>query len=210
LFRFFILYSSTHWGSPAFFLRLPQRKIFLLGTQLPDFHTAVISAELVELTYIGNMIGEAVLAFGISQIGRGTMSPEDALRCNIMASAEDLLDTLGPVQFITRKDCESNPVAISIGGGVICANDADGLLFHWSRNMSIEDRFLVAFNPRSKLIVGALVTVNDKCSIDENACWLASCSALEPLGTMPACWELTERQGGIQAGQYFFSQFNQT
>ena len=76
--------------------------------------------------------------------------------------------------------------------------------------MSLEDRFLVAFDPRTKIIIGALVTVNEKCSIDERKCWLDSCSALEPLGTFAARWELNERQGGIQAGQYVVGQFNQT
>lgn len=58
--------------------------------------------------------------------------------------------------------------------------------------------------------IGAAVTVNERCSIDEITCRRGSFCALEPLGTQGVSWEAQERQAGFQGGQYLTGTYCQT
>src|SRR5438045_9753319 len=111
-----------------------------------------------------------VLTFGMIQTRRDFASQRNQLRYDLLASAEDLLDTWGPGQFVNRKDCKEKPCAVMIGGGIIYANDPDGSIFHWDHFIKFEDTILPAFDPRTKIMIGALVTVNKECTIDEKTC----------------------------------------
>jgi hypothetical protein len=62
----------------------------------------------------------------------------------------------------------------------------------------------------TKILIGTPVTVNDLCCIDERKCWEACTPALVQLGTFAPHWNVSERQLGLQGGQYLMGQFNQT
>jgi ankyrin repeat protein len=202
----FLSYIQAHIGPiQPFFLDSPQRKVLLLGNQMSDTRTDVIIAELINLTCVAGMTQGPVFAFSTNH---GLSIPER--KYDLVASAEDLLDTWGPGRFIYRGNETENPCAIIIGDGFIYTNDPVGKLFHWSPSASLQDQFSVSFDSRTKIMIGALIKVNEECYIDEKKCWLNSCSALLPLGPSSDHWEAAERQGGVQAGQYFVGQFNQT
>ena len=76
---------------------------------------------------------------------------------------------------------------------------------------SLKGQFPVPFDPRTQVVIGALISINESCSIDEMRCWQNSCAALENLGTFRIGWEATERQIGVQFGpQYITGQLSQT
>jgi hypothetical protein len=207
----FLSYSQAHIGAlQPFFLDSPQRKVLLMGNQWSK-NCEYITAELTDLTCVGKMTRGPVLAFSMIQTNRNSTPSENQLEHDLLTSAEDLLDTWGPGNFIMRKDSEENPCAINIGGGIVCTADNTGNVFHWSRRGGFDGPFPVPFDPCTKIVIGALVTVNEDCSIDETKCWQNSCAALENLGTYGTHWEPNERQSGVQFGpQYVLGQLNQT
>ena len=73
----------------------------LLGSQELGDH-AQITAQLVDLTCMADMIQEAVLVFSMSESQRNTSSPQDGLRLDLFASPEDFMDTWGPGQFVIK------------------------------------------------------------------------------------------------------------
>ena len=58
--------------------------------------------------------------------------------------------------------------------------------------------------------IGAAVSINNDCCIDEAAYRKSLFCALEPLGTHEAFWEAQERQLGFQGGQYLIGTYCQT
>jgi hypothetical protein len=65
-------------------------------------------------------------------------------------------------------------------------------------------------NPRSKICIGSLVTINSYCNINERECWERSACAFENLDVHDDFWTYDESQTGFQAGNYVLLQANIT
>lgn len=130
---------------------------------------------------------------------------------DLLANAEDLLDTWGPGYFVVHEGRGTSlPSAIGLGGGIVWLSDPENHKFHWSQSVTQECLFHGVLEPRSKIVIRTLITVNDHCRINKEECWENSSTYLEPLGPYGTCWELDERQYGIQAGNYVLLQANKT
>ncbi|QKX64833.1 uncharacterized protein TRUGW13939_12009 [Talaromyces rugulosus] len=193
-----------------FFLDTPLRKIVLLGSQKYVEGLSTITVELVDLTCMGDMLQGPVVVFSANN--HAYQVPCDS-RCDLLASPEDLMDTWGPGNFLINSLTEYKEpeiYAISIGGGFIVAVNEESTRFHWSRDTEPLPPFMKPFHLHAKISIGATIVVNENCNGDESQRWLNSNEFLENLGTFAHLWESTQRQGGIQSGQYVNIQFNQT
>jgi hypothetical protein len=205
----FLSYCQAHIGSiQPFFLDNPQRKILLQGSQTSQAY-GHITAELADLTCVGNMTRKPVLTFcssrtlSVSAIG-------DKIRYDLLTSTEDLLDTWGPGHYVMCRHEKEMLGAISVGGGIISAVDKDRNRFHWSQCVGDDALVPITFDPRAKIVIGAIVAVNQGCVIDEMKCWKNSLAAMEYLGPYEARWQFNEQAAGFQAGQYLLGQYNRT
>jgi hypothetical protein len=124
---------------------------------------------------------------------------------DLLACAEDMLDTWGPGELITDVNDPDKLLAVSIGGGFITAiKKAEQTIFHWSdESPSIEIRS-IGFDRRSEVIIGALIVENSSCKANIQEQIGKAVAFLEELGTFPSYWEVSERQLGLglQGGQY--------
>jgi ankyrin repeat protein len=206
----FLSYIQAHVGSvDPFFLDTPQRKMVLLGSQrVPgDF---AINAELVELTCLAEMTQQLVLAFSSGATSRELRLEGGTSRYDVLTNAEDCLDTWGPGYFIHNKANPSKIHAVAIGGGFVSLADSKTSRFHWAKGTLPESASRAAFEPYTIMRIGAAVSINEKCCIDEAASRESSFCALEPLGTHEVFWEPQERQAGFQGGQYLTGTYSQT
>ena len=206
----FLSYLQAHIGSvDPFFLDTPQRKMILLGSQhVPgDF---AISAELVELTCLAEMTQQMVLAFSSGTTSREVRLEKGISRYDVLATAEDLLDTWGPGYFIHNKTDPSKIHAVAISDGFVSLVDSKTSRFHWAKGTLPESASQVAFEPYAVMRIGAAVSINNNCCIDEASYRESAFCALEPLGTHEAFWEVQERQVGFQGGQYITGTYCQT
>ncbi|KAL4946321.1 hypothetical protein BDV06DRAFT_182701 [Aspergillus oleicola] len=196
-------YNQGHVGPmQPFFLDTPQRKIVLAGSRTGQSHSKGIIAELTKLTCIGDMVGGPVLTIKINQLSLDAPGPQDERRFDLLATAEDLLDTWGPGCFIAHRYSRALPCAIKICGGIIYAPRENACKFHWSRTPHPELLSPVNINPRSKIFIGSIVAVNPNCSINEQECWERSSCAFDYLGVYDDFWTHDESQVGFQAGSY--------
>jgi hypothetical protein len=83
------------------------------------------------------------------------------------------------------------------------------VLFHWS-STNTPRNYDRTFELSQPIRIGALVTVNNSCTIDEHESWRSSASAFEILGVRDNVWRHEESQFGGQAGQYVVMQYNRT
>ena len=158
-----------------------------------------ISAELVELTCLAGITQQMVLAFSSGATSREVRLEKGIFRYDVLANAEDFLDTWGPGYFIHSKANPSKIHAIAIGDGFVTLVDSKTSRFHWAKGALPESALQVAFEPYSMMRIGAAVSINNDCCIDEAAYRKSSFCALEPLGTHEAFWEAQERQAGSSA-----------
>ncbi|CAF3455143.1 unnamed protein product [Fusarium graminearum] len=207
----FLSYSQAHVGPlRPFFLDTLVTKVRLLGIETSSAPYQYIDAGLKELTCFGNMVEGPVLAFSVVTPKPSTPSPID-LRSgfDLLTSAQDLVDTWGPGQFVVP-DGKKHPSAIRIGGGFVylCTSGQDSGKFHWSRTVTSGLFCYGEFDLRRKIVIGARVTVNDACGLDESSCRASLSGHLQPLGTSLPGWELKEVQVGGQIGNYGLVQAN--
>ena len=206
----FLSYIQAHVGSvDPFFLDTPQRKIVLLGSQSVPGNFS-ISAELVELTCLADITQQMVLAFSSGATSREVLLEKGIFLYDVLANAEDFLDTWGPGYFIHSKANPSKIHAIAIGDGFVTLVDSRTSRFHWAKGALPESALQVDFEPYSMMRIAAAVSINNDCCIDEAAYRKSSFCALEPLGTHEAFWEAQERQLGFQGGQYLIGTYCQT
>ena len=217
-------YAQAHCGPiQPFFLDTPLERISLLGYTNPGPRRfPILSSSLVELTCMGNMVGQPVFAFhwvmdptsGDTQIPRAMPGPGK----NLLASPEDLLDTWNPGYMIASIDDPDILYSVSVGGGMITSSNAQSessatTQLHWSKNAPKDPGTTRSFHRKTKAMIGAAILENTACQ-SANAHLEACQPILEEMGTFPSYWEVTERQvgGGIQAGQTGVAalQFNQT
>lgn len=217
----FLSYSQGHCGAiRPFYLDTPLQQILLLGNGewSENFQGPCILGSLVELTCFGDMLQQPVFAFSyIERFDKALLvgsSPE--LKFDVMASPEDLLDTWGPGGFLASRDDRESLYAISIGGGFITptSNTDEGRVpvLHWSRGLNHDMAFSSFFSRTAKILIGAMISANDKCDAKPQSQLRMAVSLLEELGTFPSYWEVSERQLGLglQANAVSLLQFNQT
>ena len=206
----FLSYIQAHVGPiDPFFLDKPQRKLILLGNQHVPGDSA-INAELVELTCLADMTQQLVFAFSSRRTSQESYLDSGTSRYDVLTNAEDCLDTWGPGYFIHNKLNPNKIHAIALGGGFIYLVDSKASRFHWAKGELSQSASQIAFEPCTTMRIGAAVSVNGNCCIDEAVYRKSSFCALEPLGTQEVFWEARERQAGLQGGQYFMGTYNQT
>ena len=199
-------YSNAHAGPiKPFFLSRALKRVQLLGIETRVPNKQCLSADLVELTCFGQMIGNAVVAFACTEI------PAHTRKYDLLASPEDLVDTWGPGRFI--KGLSSTKLdrlyAIEIGGGVIRPTAEDATRFHWEKGILDYKGLSTQFDSHTKIIIAA-TRFNESCPLDQSRSWPVCNPFMENLGTGPDYWRLAEIQAGSQAGQYVILQFNST
>ncbi|KAK4194662.1 hypothetical protein QBC40DRAFT_353104 [Triangularia verruculosa] len=203
----FISYSQGHAGVlELFFLDAPVRKVTLCGASLgvADIHGA-IEAQLSNLSCVGDMLDSPVMCF--TWVPPGTIPhghvTNPLLRYDLLASAEDLIDTWGPGKLLLAAN-GPQILGIHLGGGLISSpiiehNDFSN--FHWCPYGSFKhDTNLREFHPRELIQVATMVTVNCECIRDENEWWDKSRESFHDLGTRVSHWAQAERQVGSQVG----------
>lgn len=222
----FLAYIQAHAGPlHPYFLDTPTTKIKLFGVNSLSGQPT-IEVTLRELTCLGDMLQSPVLVFGMTEsltkLGRVTSSE---WKYDVLASAEDVIDTWGPAQFIvppsdhskkvysSSSSTSSNamlPSAIKICGGVIFMAEQASKRFHWSKQASAEEFCHGFLDPTLKIRIGSPVAVNESCKLDAKQCRTHAMSLgfLWPLGTSAPAWMLAEKQVGVQAGQYAIVQAN--
>ncbi|KAK4206185.1 hypothetical protein QBC37DRAFT_381340 [Rhypophila decipiens] len=206
----FLSYSQAHIGPiQPFYLDTPLSRIQLLGCQTSTDQLYHVQCNLVNLTCIGDMIRDSVLAFSLFQPQARSRSVIESQAYDLLTNAEDLLDTWGPGHFIIPKG-KNKPSAISLGDGIVWLSDLRNNKFHWSQNVTHDVFTQGVIEPCSKIIIGTPVTVNENCRIDEEHCWHTSSTCLESLGPYSTGWEQAEKQYGMQAGNYIILQANLT
>lgn len=215
-------YAQAHCGAVRpFFLDTPQKRVVLVGSADNNSYARMpcIVGSLVELSCMGDMIGQPVFAFQyFPQYEEAFTKDRPSEKFDLVACAEDLLDTWGPGKLIADKINSQRIFAIFIGGGIITANGkekkADQPVLHWSCEKVPRDSLTLWFDRRSKIRVGTLVAENPKCKADIQAQIENAVPLLQELGTFPSYWEVSERQIGlgVQGGQSVVGafQFNQT
>ena len=197
-------YSNAHAGPiKPFFLSRALKRVQLLGIETRVPNQQCLSADLVELTCFGQMIGNAVVAFACNK------TPTHTRKYDLLASPEDLVDTWGPGRFV--KGLSSTNLeqlyAIEIGGGVIRPTAKDATRFHWEKGVLDYEGLSTPFDPRTKILIAA-TKFNESCPLDQARSWPVCNLFMENLGTGPDYWRLAEVQAGSQAGQYVMLQFN--
>ncbi|OAA38153.1 calcium/calmodulin-dependent protein kinase kinase [Cordyceps fumosorosea ARSEF 2679] len=222
----FLSYIQAHAGPlHPYFLDTPTTKIKLFGFKSLS-NQPIIEVALRRLTCLGDMLQSPVLVFGTAESptkrGKQAVTASE-VKDDVLASAEDLIDTWGPAQFIVTPNSNSNknhnnssssngmqPSAISICGGVIFMAEQVSNRFHWSKQVSPEEFCHGFLDPAVKIRIGSPVTVNKTCQLDTKRCraHATSLGFLSPLGTYAPAWALAEKQFGIQAGQYAVVQAN--
>jgi hypothetical protein len=176
-----------------------------------------IVGSCMQLTCMGEMIGQPVFAFEYFPQDSNPFiwKEERQEKFDLLACAEDMLDTWGPGELITDVNDPDKLLAVSIGGGFITAiKKAEQTILHWSdESPSIEIRS-IGFDRRSEVIIGALIVENSSCKANIQEQIGNAVALLEELGTFPSYWEVSERQLGLglQGGQYLTGcfQINQT
>lgn len=215
----FLSYSQAHVAPiQPFYLDTAQEEVKLLGTYEDGKAPFKIYADTTRLSCIGDMLRSPVVVFSVSPPhNRGFFMPRDQ-KYDLVATAEDLLDTWDDGSLLVPADGSEGYFAIQLCGGLIApasklkeklvGTDAD-VLFHWSSDNNTTS-FECTFSVEEHIRIGGFVTLNDSCAIDEDQSWRSSAPAFEILGVRDNIWRHDESQFGGQVGQYALLQYNRT
>lgn len=206
-------YVQAHVGPLLpFFLDTPVQNVSLLGCpeETMPLH---LQAKLVDLSCLGNMTRGPVLAFHASSDRLDPFSSRPrkqqmTISYDIQGQAEDILDTWGPGSLVFLENTTKPPVAIKIGDGFIYFDSSSDKL-HWARELD-ESTPPRPIDLSRSLTIGALVSPNADCLSSEAECRVASAGALEYLGASRSSWKRSQRQLGLQGGQYIVGQATET
>lgn len=214
-------YAQAHCGPiQPFYLDTPVRTISLLGSgkSRPGIPHTTLSCHLVELTCMGDMVGEQVLAFdcpAVSVVDEKPITPSPVVpRKHMLASPVDILDTWGPGCMVASANDPNILYSVSVGGGTItCTGTSTTLQLHWSKEFDKTTTRMYAFPRDQKSLIGATITENNACQ--SAAARLGECqNFLQEIGTSTDSWHVMERQlgFGLQGGETGVAifQFHQT
>ncbi|KAI1855214.1 hypothetical protein JX266_000079 [Neoarthrinium moseri] len=208
----FLSYSQAHVGPlRPFFLDTPLLQVTMLGVgSTAAEQYGAVEASLANLSCVGDMLQSPVLAFRWIEPRVAPQETNQSQQFDLDANAEDMIDTWGPGKLIMEKD-RSRILGILLGGGIIHAMATeDDALFHWSPSGVEQYDLCKSFDAKSHILVGATVSVNARCSRNEDEWWRKSCRSLKTLGTCPTYWAQEERQIGMQTGNIVLVQANVT
>lgn len=207
-----LTYSNAHVGHVRpFFLDGPITEVRLLGAGQTFSSLANLTLRPVTLTCMGDMLEDTVTVFD-------TWGTPAERECHLLASPEDILDTWGPGRLIfnqsRRKSAKLYELcAIEVGGGTIQRLQEDSNHLHWYRGHG-ETEGLIPIHPdaQGKTLVGVRPMRNENCPLNHAKSLKTRCSEslMHHLGTGPDEWRLTERQLGMQGGQYVTLSFTNT
>lgn len=209
----FLSYAQAHCGSiQPFFLDTPLQTIRLLGSSNSRPRASrTLTSYLVELTCMGDMLGQPVVAFGWlpGSAPDAKQAMPLARRKDIRASPVDILDTWGPGYMVASANDPNVLYSFSVGGGTITSTGTSVTpQLHWSREVVEATRTTSTFRRNEKAIVGATIIENFECQSAADRL-RDSYDMLQELGTFPSYWEVMERQVGIgaQVGQIALALF---
>ncbi|KAJ4270021.1 hypothetical protein NW762_001694 [Fusarium torreyae] len=205
----FLSYVQGHIGKlHPFFLDTALEKITLLGTRAsPSAPGPYLSARSVELTCLSSMCQGPVIAFSGSNSQNNLEITTGVQRYDVRACPEDILDTWGPGELISRPTSPDMLLAIKIGNGYIGPsqwNQDEAVKYHWDHS------FASTSNPfrldlKRAILIGSLVVPNPGCTNDEKRCWKASSHRFKELGAYNSYSEVTEHEIGFQGGPENFA-----
>jgi hypothetical protein len=118
-----------------------------------------------------------------------------------------LIDTWGPAGLVLSQEApgKATVLRILIRGGVI--QRTYKRLWHWGLDADEQDPGLGGATVTESLRIGALVTTNPGCNLNERIGLHISHEFRTVLGTYSPFWLERQRQAGISAGQYVTVQF---
>ncbi|KAF4964873.1 hypothetical protein FSARC_7265 [Fusarium sarcochroum] len=205
----FLSYVQGHIGKlHPFFLDTPLERVTLLGTQAsPSAPGPYLSAHPVELTCLSSMCQGPVIAFSGTESQSNLDLVTGQQRYDVQARPEDILDTWGPGELISRPTSPGMLLAIKVGDGYIRPsqwNQDETVKYHWDHS------FASTSNPfrldlKDEILIGSLVVPNSGCMNDEKRCWKASSHRFNELGTYNSYSEMTEHEIGFQGGPENFA-----
>jgi hypothetical protein len=194
----FLSYLQGHLGEfdPAF-LDTAQKRVELCG--LGD--QTQIKAELAELTCLSGLTKGPVVVFGSANLEGPTVQSAGSL--DVMATAEQFLDTWGPGFIAHDQHDASRMIAVMIGDGYIYLDDAEASRWHW-KSGHVLPPILHSFAPSALMRVGSPFAVNNQChQPGEAECMDQIVDALRELGTSDSRWVIDTRGVGGQAGMQY-------
>lgn len=200
-------YTRAHCGMlRPFFIDTAQKKSVLLGLHIPHeenpFQVPRVEGQIVRLTCMGQMIQQPVFLFRfLDSDKRWNMDTSQSY--DLLACAEDILGTWGPGNMAINADDGNQVCAISVGGGYIAATKTEtNTTYHWTRGKLPAESFTASFGRQDKLMIGARVVENAACTAVTRDQLNSAAPFLQELRTFSSSWQVSERQAGIQAGQY--------
>lgn len=191
----FLSYLNAHVGPlEAFFLDTEQRQICLMGIARNDsVDLPIIEAKLVQMTCIGDMLGNQVMVF---HGNKHSASHFDGIRSDLRASGENCLDTWGSGHIYST----SQVYAIGLRGGYIAKRVGVDRMWHWAPGDPGPPSVYEPFSLREEICIGAQVQVNEHCEVKLDALESKFASALYALGTFRPHWRKDNLQRGVEAG----------
>ncbi|GAB1742567.1 hypothetical protein NU219Hw_g8108t1 [Hortaea werneckii] len=133
-------------------------------------------------------------------------------RFNLLACAQDIIDTWGPGTFIVALDVnrEEKIASILLCGGRIFLPDDGRDIYHWSSDFRETAVSEGTIQRTDKVVIAGTMAVNQACDLREQDC-LRLCEAYrDTLGAAESYWEVKQQQVGLQAGQYVTALLNKT
>jgi len=208
----FVLYVRAHIGPlhPCF-LDSAIGTVHLYGVKNIEPNAPEISVKLQRFTCLDGMVEHPVLVFNTYQEGSGGPQSYD-----LLTTAEDLVDTWGPGNFVTNDpdNVRGRVASIMIGGGSVKPVAESTNVFHWSRDISPLHAFDARFDARTTIRIGQPVLETAHCTLVLRDEWPSFRERLEPLGTNSQYWSFTQFQAGLMVtAQQFVGgqiQFNKT
>ncbi|KAF2725238.1 hypothetical protein K431DRAFT_216185 [Polychaeton citri CBS 116435] len=200
-----VAYSQAHCGSfDPFFLERELETLHLLGISTDANRRTFIRARLERLTCLDAMLNTPVIVFSLSTTAQVAPS-----RLDVLASADNILDTWGPGGILKTEGHNGTDsiASISLRGGAIYASGPDR--YHWANFEDLDDQWLsTGWELGANILVGAPIDVNFVCLSDEVTCLNAFRENWMPLGTRAPFREVQGWQFGVQAGLYATGSFN--
>ncbi|KAH6881063.1 hypothetical protein B0T10DRAFT_565250 [Thelonectria olida] len=203
-------YIQAHEGSlQPCFLDDPIKKVKLLGISATTEQYPFVVATLMELTCMGEMLLKPVLVFSACDSKDITCllgADDSSSKLDLFTSPEDLIDTWGPGQFLLPPESRQ-PSAILINDGAVYQGNGE---FHWGKGSSRDKLLTGKMELSTKIRIGAPVTRNDSCQLDEEQHHNDCADFLRELGTRSPGFDLEELQFGLQGCSNVLVQANAT
>ena len=152
----FLSYNRAHVGAfHPFFLDTAIETVHLHGIYEPSNSPPQISATLLRLTCLEDMIHKPVVVFGtFSSLKKSVFE-----RYDLLTTPKDFIDTWGPGQYVfaDTSDAKRTLSAMMIGGGSVKPVAEDTEMLHWSKDLNPRHEIPVTFSANSKLRIGLSV-----------------------------------------------------